>query len=160
VACVIVPAAVVLGMGLIAPKAGVPTAVKALIDLAAEAPRRHLVVPALAALPSDAIGSVAEGLRDPRPHVRLAIVHSLGAMRRADASRWLHSALDDGAADVRAAALKELRHLGTRGEERRIVTLARTDPSPTVRRAALAVLEAASGGRGDSPRSNTGTEER
>jgi hypothetical protein len=81
-------------------------------------------------------------------------------MRRADASRWLHSALDDGAADVRAAALKELRHLGTRGEERRIVTLARTDPSPTVRRAALAVLEAASGGRGDGPRTGPGTQER
>jgi HEAT repeat protein len=159
-ASAIVAAAAVQGLARIAANAGGSTAVKALIDLAAEAPRRHLVVPALAALPSDAIGSVAEGLRDPRPHVRLAIVHSLGAMRRADASRWLHSALDDGAADVRAAALKELRHLGTRGEERRIVTLARTDPSPTVRRAALAVLEAASGGRGDGPRTGPGTQER
>jgi HEAT repeat protein len=156
-----VAAAAVHGLARIATTEDGSTAVKALIDLTAEAPRRHLVVPALAALPSDAIASVAEGLRDPRPQVRVAVVQSLGGMRRGDASRWLESALGDGAADVRAAALTELRHLGTRGGERRIVTLARTDPNPTVRRAALAVLEAASGGRGDSPRSapNTGSAE-
>jgi HEAT repeat protein len=142
-----VAAAAVQGLASIAAKEDGRPAVKALVDLAAEAARRDLVVPALAALPNDVIASIAEGLHDPRPQVRVAVVQSLGRMRRADASRWLQSALDDGADDVRTAALNELRHLGTRGVERRIVTLARTDPSPAVRRGALAVLKAASGGR-------------
>jgi HEAT repeat protein len=101
----------------------------------------------LAALPADAISWLAEGLRDPRTQVRVAVVQALGGMRRAEASRRLESALDDSATEVRTAALAELRHLGTRAMERRVVTLARTDPNPIVRRAALAVLKAASGGR-------------
>lgn len=122
-------------------------AVHALIDLAAETARRDLIVPVLAALPADAISSLAEGLRDPRAQVRVAVVQALGGMRRAEASRRLEPALDDSAAEVRTAALTELRHLGTRAMERRVVTLARTDPNPIVRRAALAVLKVASGGR-------------
>jgi HEAT repeat protein len=61
-------------------------------------------------------------------------------MRHADASKRLQSALDDESPEVRLAALAELRHLGTRGVDRRLVTLARTDPDALVRRAALTVL--------------------
>jgi HEAT repeat protein len=62
-------------------------------------------------------------------------------MRHIQASGRLQAALDDESADVRLAALTELRHLGTRGVDRRVVTLARTDPDALVRRAALAVLK-------------------
>ncbi len=69
------------------------------------------------------------------------MLQALGRMRHPDASRRIAAALDDDSPDVRAAALTELRHLGTRGVERRVVTLARTDTDPLVRRAALMFLK-------------------
>jgi HEAT repeat protein len=142
----IVVAAAVHGLTSIAREGSLgPPAVKALVELSADTSRRDLVIPALAEVPAALIGHVALGLRDPRIMVRVAVLQALGQMRRAEASRWLQAALDDDPPEVRLAAITELRHLGTRGVERRLVTLARTDPDAAVRRAALATLRAASG---------------
>jgi len=118
-------------------------AVRALVRLAADPSRRELVIAALGALPAASVDQVAQGLRDPRPSVRIAVLQALARMRHHEASRRLQSALDDDSPEVRLAALTELRYLGTRGVDRRLVTLARTDPDALVRRAALAVLKRA-----------------
>jgi hypothetical protein len=86
-------------------------------------------------------------LRDPRPGVRIAVLQALARMRRSEASRWVQVALEDEVADVRLAALTELRRLGTRGVDRRLVTIARSDPDAVVRRAALGALQGASATR-------------
>jgi HEAT repeat protein len=120
-----------------------PAAVGALVELAADAGRRGLVVACLAALPSALIEDVARGLGDPRPGVRVAVIEALGRMRRVEASRSIQAALDDQVAEVRLAALTQLRYLGTRGVEPRLAKLARTDPDQQVQRAALGALRGA-----------------
>jgi HEAT repeat protein len=138
-----VAAAAVQGLAAIAREGTLgEAAVKALIEVARDPSRRDLIIAALVGLPAAMIDRVAEGLRDPRATVRVIVLQALGRMRRPEASEWLQTALGDEAADVRVAALAELRHLGTRGGRRRIVTLARTDPDARVRRAALALLRA------------------
>jgi HEAT repeat protein len=117
-------------------------AVKALVGLTADTKHRELVIGALAGLPAVWCDDVAaHGLQDPRTRVRVAILEAFGRMRRADASRWLREALDDPHPEVRLAALGELRHLGTRGVERKLVILARTDSEAGVRHAALTILK-------------------
>jgi HEAT repeat protein len=141
-----VVAAAVQGLAAIAADGSLAAAaVAALIGVAADPARRDAIISALGALPAAMTDHVAQGLHDPRVPVRVVVLQALGRMRRAEASQWLQTALNDEEADVRVAALTELRHLGTRGVQRRIVTLARTDPDPRVRRAALAVLRVASG---------------
>ena len=131
-----------------------PDAVTALVGLTADSERTELVIPALAAVPPAHVHHVAAGLSDPRVPVRVAVVQALGRMTNAAASQRIQTALGDAASEVRLAALAELRHLGTRGIEPRLVTIARADPDPAVRRAALAVLKAGSwpsGGNAGAP---------
>lgn len=137
-----VVAAAIGGLGR-AGAGGSSAAVTALIRLAADASRREPAVAALGSLPPSSIEEVARGLHDARPGVRAATLQALGRMRHAEASQRIQKALDDEAVQVRLAALTELRHLGTRGVDRRLVTMARTDPDPLVRRAALAGLKGA-----------------
>ncbi len=115
-------------------------AVTALVGLTADEARRPTAIAALAALPALRIEQVAQGLRDPRPGVRAAVLQALGRMRRPEASRWLQVALEDAIPEVRLAAITELRRLGTSGVDRRLLSLARTDTDPVIRRAALAAL--------------------
>jgi HEAT repeat protein len=118
-------------------------ALQALVRLTADERRREIVVAGLASVPVKQVPALAEGLNDPRTGVRLAVVQALGRMRAPEASRSLERALADPSAQVRAAALGELRYLGTRGIDRTVVTLARSDPDAGVRRAALAFLKLA-----------------
>jgi HEAT repeat protein len=144
----LVVAAAIRGLAAIAAEASCgPAAVKALVGLAADERQEPFVIPALAALPASRIDDIALGLRDPRPGVRIAVLQALARMRRSEASRWVQVALEDEVADVRLAALTELRRLGTRGVDRRLVTLARSDPDAVVRRAALGALQGASATR-------------
>jgi HEAT repeat protein len=141
-----VVAAAIQGLAAVASAgSGDPAAVKALVGLSADGTRAAHVIAALAALPPSLTAEVAQGLTDPRSAVRVAVIQVLGRMRRAEASRSLQAGLNDEAPDVRLAALIELRHLGTRGIERQVVTLARTDPDSMVRRAALSALKRSSG---------------
>jgi HEAT repeat protein len=112
-------------------------AAQALVALTAEPLRREAAIRALGELPARRIADVASGLRDPSSEVRCASVEALGRMQQADASRALEAALDDGHPGVRLAAIRALKSLGTRGPQKKLMALARTDPDAEVRRAAM-----------------------
>jgi HEAT repeat protein len=80
---------------------------------------------------------LANGLRHPDPTVRCAIVTALGRMKQPAASRMLEEVLGDGSAAVRLTAVSELRQLGGRTSQRKLLAVARTDPDQGVRRAAM-----------------------
>ena len=109
----------------------------ALVALTAEPLRRDAAITALSELPSRRIEDVARGLADPSPDVRCASVEALGRMQQTGASRAIESALDDSHIAVRLAAIRALKSLGTREPQRKLMTLARTDPEVEVRRAAM-----------------------
>ncbi len=109
----------------------------ALVALTAEPRRREAAIKALSELPTRRIEDVAHGLGDPSPDVRCASVEALGRMQQTGASRALESALDDPHTAVRLAAIRALKNLGTREPQRKLMTLARTDPELEVRRAAM-----------------------
>ena len=112
-------------------------AAQALVALTAEPLRREAAIQALSELPARRIADVARGLGDSSPDVRCASVDALGRMQQADASRALEAALDDGHPGVRLAAIRALKSLGTREPQKKLMTLARTDPDTDVRRAAM-----------------------
>ena len=98
---------------------------------------RPAVIAALSSLPPRRTGDIAAGLRHASPAVRCAIAEALGRMKQPDASRALEGALDDAASPVRLTAVAELKHLGTRTSQRKLMQVARTDPDAEVRRAAM-----------------------
>lgn len=114
-----------------------PDAIRALVQLLAEPSRHESVVSALAGLAPRHVPDVAAGLRHPSVDVRRGTVAALGRMKHPDASRALEAALDDAESSVRAAAITELRRLGSRGAVRRLLGMARTDPDAEVRHAAI-----------------------
>jgi HEAT repeat protein len=113
------------------------SAITALIALTAERAIRETVIASLAGLPAHRIGDVASGLGHPSPDVRRAVIEALGRMRRPDASGWVERALEDAVPAVRAAAVGELRRLGSRTAAKTLLRLARTDPDSGVRHAAV-----------------------
>ena len=58
-------------------------------------------------------------------------------MKHPEATRHVERALGDGVPAVRAAAVAELRRLGSREAAPKLLALARTDPDDDVRRAAM-----------------------
>jgi HEAT repeat protein len=112
-------------------------AAHALILLTGEPTRRQLAISALGNLPSRRIVDIAAGLEHPSLDVRCASIEALSRMKRPDASRAVESALDDPAPQVRLAAVAELKHLGGRSPQGKLMALARTDSDPVVRRAAM-----------------------
>ena len=129
-------------------------AARALVALTAEPLRREAAITALSELPARRIDDVASGLAHPSPDVRCASVEALGRMQQAGASRALESALDDSHIRVRLAAIRALKSLGTREPQRKLMTLARTDPEIEVRRAAMFAASRSSEGAQDSPLSS------
>ena len=120
-------------------------AARALIALTAEPSRREAAINALSGLPPRRVADVAAGLRHASTDVRCAMVEALGRMKRPDASRALESALDDRASIVRLTAVAELKHLGARTSQRKLMVLARTDPDGEVRQAAMRAVAHADG---------------
>ena len=115
-------------------------ATRALISLTAEPARRELAIAALGSLPTRRTPDIAEGLRHPSSDVRSATVEALGRMKQQDASRAVESALDDPVASVRFTAVEELKHLGSRTSQRKLMALARLDPDTGVRQAAVMAI--------------------
>ena len=115
-------------------------AARSLVALTAEPSRRESAITGLSGLPPRRVADIAAGLHHASTDVRCASVEALGRMKRADASRALEQALDDRASAVRLAAIAELKHLGTRTSQRKLMTLARTDPDGDVRHAAIRAL--------------------
>ena len=58
-------------------------------------------------------------------------------MKHTDATRALELALDDAAVPVRLTVIAELKRLGTRTSQRKLMILARSDPDAEVRHAAI-----------------------
>lgn len=115
-------------------------ATRALVALTAEPTRRQWAIAALSSLPPRRILDITAGLRHPSSEVRCASIEALSRMKQADASRAVESALDDAAAPVRLTAVVELKHLGTRTSQRKLMALARTDPDAEVRHAAMMAI--------------------
>jgi HEAT repeat protein len=115
-------------------------ATRALITLTAEPARRQQAIAALSGLPARRTVDIASGLRHPAPDVRCATVEALSRMKQPDASRAVETALNDSAAPVRLAAVAELKHLGSRTSQNKLMALARTDPDVEVRRAAMLAI--------------------
>ena len=134
-----VSGAAIAALALIGSRGGedATAATAALIALTAERAKRETVIASLAALPSRRIGDVASGLGHASPDVRRATIEALGRMRQPDASRWVERALEDAVPAVRAAAVAELRRLGSRTAAKTLLRLARTDPDSEVRHAAV-----------------------
>jgi HEAT repeat protein len=151
-----VVAAAVDGLARIAHRQDVQgtAAIRALVALTAEPVRREAAITALSDLPARRVDDVASGLRHASPDVRRATVEALSRMQQPSASRALESALDDAAPVVRLAAIRELKLLGTRAPQRKLMTLARTDADDDVRRAAK--LAAARSGDVELDLSNAG----
>ena len=146
-----VAAAAVEALGAVAARnaAGAARAIAALLALTADTDRRDRCVSALSRLPGDRVESIAEGLSDLQPQVRRATIDVLARLRHPDASAALRTALEDGDAGVREAAVTALDRLGARGTARRFAQMAREDPSRAVRRAAAAALGRATDARAD-----------
>jgi HEAT repeat protein len=134
-----VVSAAIQGLARIARRPGAQgkLAAQALVALTAEPLRRDSVVQALSDLPARRVADVAYGLRDSSPDVRSATVEALGRMQQLEATRALEASLDDGHPAVRLAAIRALKSLGTRAPQKKLMTLARTDPDTDVRRAAM-----------------------
>ena len=117
-----------------------PQAIAAIAEVAGDPARRPDAIAALSRVTPDAIPAVGNCLSARDPHVRRAVVEALGRLSHPTASAYVRSALADGDAAVRQAAVSVLAGLGTRGMARSFVDLARSDPSPSVRRTAEAAL--------------------
>jgi HEAT repeat protein len=112
-------------------------AARALIALTAEPARRESAIAVLSSLPPRRIADIAAGLQHPSADVRCASVEALGRMKHPEASRALEAALDDLVSAVRLTAVSELKHLGTRTSQRKLMALARADQDTKVRHAAI-----------------------
>jgi HEAT repeat protein len=133
-----VAAAAVDGLAQLAAVPGRGTAaVKALIALLEEPPRREQAIGTVAGLPPHVLPAIVDGLAHASAEVRRGTIEALGRMRRAEASQALEAALDDPLPSVRTAAITELRRLGSTRAGRRLLALARTDPDAEVRQAAV-----------------------
>jgi HEAT repeat protein len=115
-------------------------ATNALLDLTSEPGRRDWVIAALSTLPVRRINDLAEGLRHRDVEVRRATVEVLSRMKQGAATAALEMALVDPEPAVRLTAVIELKHLGARSSQRKLMVVARTDPQADVRQAALAAL--------------------
>jgi len=113
-----------------------PDAINALIELMADRARREDCIAVLAQLRHGQIDNVAQGLSHSVAEVRRAVIEALGRMKQPAATNWLITSLDDAESQVRMAAVIALGRLGSRGAERKLASLARTDADPAVRSAA------------------------
>jgi len=116
------------------------SAIAALAAIASDPARRVEAVAALARVPVGAIPRVGACLSSRDPHVRHAVVETLGRLSHPIASAYVRSALGDSDAAVRQHAVVVLARLGSRGVARTFADMARSDPAEGVRRAADGAL--------------------
>jgi HEAT repeat protein len=115
-------------------------ATDSLLALTAESRQRARAIAALARLPRRRTADVARGLQRTSPQVRRATVEALSGMRNPEATCAIETALGDPDARVRAAAVTELRRLGSRRAAGKLLALARRDPDVDVRRVAMLAM--------------------
>ena len=119
-----------------------PAAIECLISLAGNRQLRESASAALARLAPAHVDRVGSGLKNSAVEVRRAVVEVLGRTRHPRASQLLAEALDDDAAPVRLGAIVGLERIGNpQNWERKLLSLARSDPDSSVRDAARQALE-------------------
>jgi HEAT repeat protein len=117
-----------------------PEGIAALVALTSDPTRRESCIATLAQMDESQIESIARGLGHPNPQVRHAVITALGRMRYLGVPELLSTGLKDSDPSVRLASIAALEHLGTRREDRKLATLASTDPDVRVRDAAQRAL--------------------
>jgi HEAT repeat protein len=113
-----------------------PESVAALLRLTSDGRLREKAIVQISKLGHAHLKRIQTGLNSPHMETRRAVVEALGRMRHPDASEALSVALDDERPEVRLAALMALRRLGSHMSERKLWTIAQSDPDPGVREAA------------------------
>jgi len=125
-----------------------PEAISALLELTVDPSIRETCLDALVRrncpqrLQGEYIELIAEGLRHVHPGVRCSVVEVLKRLKHPQASECLIEALGDPDKNVRLAAVNALVYLGNRTCEAQLARLARSDPSPAIRRVAHRGLQA------------------
>lgn len=119
-----------------------PEAISALLELTVDPSTREACLNALVrrncpeTLEAEYIELVAQGLKHIHPGVRCSVVEVLKRFKHPIASEFLIQALSDADQNVRLAAVTALVYLGNHSGDEQLAKLARTDPSPAIRRAA------------------------
>jgi len=113
-----------------------PDSIAALLRLTSDGRLREKAVVQISKLGHAHLERIKAGLSSPHMETRRAVVEALGRMKHPEASEALSAALDDERPEVRLAALIALRRLGSHVSERKLWTIARSDPDPGVREAA------------------------
>ena len=119
-----------------------PEAISALLELTVDPSTREACLNALVrrncpeTLEAEYIELVAQGLKHIHPGVRCSVVEVLKRFKHPIASEFLIQALSDADQNVRLAAVTALVYLGNHSCDEQLAKLARTDPSPAIRRAA------------------------
>jgi HEAT repeat protein len=118
-----------------------PESIAALLRLAIDRRLREKTIVQISRLGQAHLGLIKEGLSSPQLETRRAVVEALGRMKHPEASEALSGALDDDRPEVRLAALLALRRLGSHVSERKLWSMAHSDPDPGVREAAQQALQ-------------------
>jgi HEAT repeat protein len=114
-------------------------AVRALVALGGHPQRRNAVIAALGALGPERIAWLGESYASAGTDARILLVGACARLHRPEASALVERALQDEAADVRAAAVAAIGRIGAPLARQSVVSLAASDPSAAVRRVAVAV---------------------
>ena len=115
--------------------------IAALLRLASDRRLREKAIVHISRLGQAHLGLIKGGLSSPQLETRRAVVEALGRMKHPEASEALSGALDDDRPEVRLAALLALRRLGSHVSEKRLWSMAHSDPDPGVREAARQALQ-------------------
>jgi HEAT repeat protein len=118
-----------------------PESIAALLRLTSDSRLREKAVVQISRLGRAHLERIKSGLSSPQMETRRAVVEALGRMKHPEASQALSAALDDERPEVRLAALLALRRLGSHVSERKLWSLAQSDPDPGVREAAQQGLQ-------------------
>ncbi|MGK7900352.1 MAG: HEAT repeat domain-containing protein [Hormoscilla sp.] len=123
-----------------------PEAIAGLLELTVDPALREACINALANVGSlppanlessqEYIEAIGQGLNHVHVGVRSAVVEVCGRLKHPLASQLLITALNDRDASVRLTSVSTLVNSGNRDCQNQLTSLARTDPDPSVRRAA------------------------
>jgi HEAT repeat protein len=117
--------------------------VAAVIRLTADPAMRAYCIETLARLGAAQGNLLARGLTHPQSSVRRAVVEALARLKSPAASELIGTALDDGDPSVRLASVQAISKLGSRSFDRKLTTIARSDPDEHVRSMAQRAIDVA-----------------
>jgi len=117
--------------------------VAAVIRLTADPSMRSYCIDTLGRLGPSHGNLLSRGLSHPQSSVRRAVVEALARLKSPSASQLIGNALDDGDPSVRLASVQAISKLGSRSFDRKLTSIARSDPDEHVRSMAQRTLDVA-----------------